>query len=284
MNLVNLQTFLKIVETGNLVRASVALNVTQSTVTARLKQLEEELGQSLLHRHKTGVALTNPGHKLKTYAEVMMGLWRQIRLDVSLPKEIDGICNLGCEHDLWGSLGREVRGQIIDLQMLTLLSIIPGDAVALDKMLTTRMIEAAITYTPMASSGRTVRTVAKENLVLFSNRPETSARADPLYICVDLGEKFRAAHTAAYSDAGVAKTSYGSPGWAIDHILRYGGSAYLPEQLAEPYLQRGELFKVPDTPIFEREIYFVMLSDESKVWQRISPLIDALQATVQDAK
>ena len=283
MNLVNLQTFLKIVETGTLVRASVALNVTQSTVTARLKQLEEELGQPLLLRHKSGVALTNPGHKLKTYAEVMMGLWRQIRLDVSLPKEIDGICNLGCEPDLWGSLGREVTGQILDLQMRTLLSIVPGDAVALNRMLATRTIEAAISYTALAGNGRTVRKVAKENLVLYSNRRETSPRADPLYIFVDLGEKFRTAHTAAYSDAGVAKSSYGSPVWAIDHILRYGGSAYLPEHLAEPYYQRGDFYRVPDTPIFERDIYFVMLSDESDVWQRISPLIDALQAAIEKA-
>ncbi len=48
MNLVNLETFLKIVETGSLVRASEALNVTQSTVTARMKSLENELGQTLL--------------------------------------------------------------------------------------------------------------------------------------------------------------------------------------------------------------------------------------------
>jgi DNA-binding transcriptional LysR family regulator len=47
MNLANLETFLKIVETGSLVRASEALNVTQSTVTARMKSLEDELGQTL---------------------------------------------------------------------------------------------------------------------------------------------------------------------------------------------------------------------------------------------
>ena len=38
MNIVNLQTFLSIVETGSLVRASEQLNVTQSTVTAPLSE------------------------------------------------------------------------------------------------------------------------------------------------------------------------------------------------------------------------------------------------------
>ena len=53
MNLSNLQTFLEIVETGSLIRASENLNVTQSTITARLKTLEQELGQTLFLRRKS---------------------------------------------------------------------------------------------------------------------------------------------------------------------------------------------------------------------------------------
>ena len=44
MNLQSLATFLAIIETGSLVRAAERLNVTQSTVTARLKALEDHLG------------------------------------------------------------------------------------------------------------------------------------------------------------------------------------------------------------------------------------------------
>ena len=44
MNITGLKTFVSIVETGSLVRASEQLNVTQSTVTARLRTLEQELG------------------------------------------------------------------------------------------------------------------------------------------------------------------------------------------------------------------------------------------------
>ena len=54
MNLVALQTFLAIVRTGSLVRASTAMNVTQSTVTSRLQTLEAELGQILVLRQKNG--------------------------------------------------------------------------------------------------------------------------------------------------------------------------------------------------------------------------------------
>jgi len=50
MNLVTLKTFLAVVQTGNLNKAADLLNVTQSTVTARLDALDTELGQSLLLR------------------------------------------------------------------------------------------------------------------------------------------------------------------------------------------------------------------------------------------
>ena len=53
MTLSELRTFLAIVETGSLVRASRVLNVTQSTVTARLKSLEAELGQTLIRQGET---------------------------------------------------------------------------------------------------------------------------------------------------------------------------------------------------------------------------------------
>ena len=61
MNLVALQTFLAIVRTGSLVRASAAMNVTQSTVTSRLQTLEAELGQTLVLRQKMGRPSPPPG-------------------------------------------------------------------------------------------------------------------------------------------------------------------------------------------------------------------------------
>ena len=98
MNLAELQTFLAIVETGSLVRASEKLNITQSTVTARLKGLESELGRTLLHRHKSGAELTAAGLKFKRYAEVMSELWRQARLETALPPSVDTVFKIGRAH------------------------------------------------------------------------------------------------------------------------------------------------------------------------------------------
>ena len=88
LNITGLQTFVSIVENGSLVRASEQLNVTQSTVTARLRTLEQEVGATLLHRQKSGVTLTASGTKLLGYAEIMIGLWHQARQETELWRQI----------------------------------------------------------------------------------------------------------------------------------------------------------------------------------------------------
>jgi LysR family transcriptional regulator, flagellar master operon regulator len=51
-------TFLEIVSTGSFVRTSERLNVGQTTVSARMRLLEQQLGRSLFVRNKSGAALT----------------------------------------------------------------------------------------------------------------------------------------------------------------------------------------------------------------------------------
>ena len=70
-----------------------------STVTVRLKVLEQELGQVLLNRHKSGTTLTLAGSKLLRYAHVMTGLWRQAQNEAGLPDGVDSLCSFGCHSD-----------------------------------------------------------------------------------------------------------------------------------------------------------------------------------------
>ncbi len=105
MNLSSVSTFLAIVESGQLNRAAEVLNVTQSTVTARLNKLEGELGQTLFHRRKSGAELTSAGFRFERYAQLMVDIWRQARQETALPPMIETTFNLGCHPDLWSSFG-----------------------------------------------------------------------------------------------------------------------------------------------------------------------------------
>ena len=64
MELRNLNTFVRAADAGSFSRAASELGYTQSTVTAQIQGLEEELGVQLFDRLPKGIALTQPGEAL----------------------------------------------------------------------------------------------------------------------------------------------------------------------------------------------------------------------------
>ncbi len=279
MQLSTLKTFLTIVRTGNLVRAAEQLNVTQSTVTARLKVLEAELGQILLKRHKSGVALTSAGVKFKRYAEVMTGLWRQALQETSLSAGIESVCNLGCHPDLWPLLGRELLAAIQREQPRTALSVWPGEHAELEHWLSSGLIDAALTWQPTVRDEQTIHPLRSERLVLVSTRADSPLRFDPDYLYVDAGEDFGRRHAAAYADAGTARLTFGSAVWALDHLLEHGGSAYLPERLVAAELADGRLHRLDGAPVFEREAYLISNDAAAAGWPWLEGLLGRLVET-----
>lgn len=266
MNLTVLQTFLAIVETGSLVRASERLNVTQSTITARLKALEDDLGQILVHRQKSGASLTSSGRKFKRYADAMLELWQQARQETSLPDGVEAVCRIGCHMDLWPQIGRPLFGELYRTHSTLGLSAWPGEQAELDQWLGTGLVDAALTYQPAAHDNQTVHALPPEKLVLVSDRPDSPMRVDPAYVYVDAGEDFGRRHAAAFTDADGAKITFGCAVWALDHLLEHTGSAYLPERLAAPYVAAGRLHPVADAPTFSRSVYLIVNTASGIDW------------------
>lgn len=266
MNLNALRTFLAIAETGSLVRASEVLNITQSTVTARLKGLEDDLGQTLFRRGKSGAQLTAAGATFKRYAEAMTGLWRQAQQATSLPDGVSSVCNIGCEVDLWPLLGASIAERLRRDHPTTAVTVWPIAPSELEDWLTANLIDFALSFRPAAREGWTTRQISEERLALYATDPDTPMTFDPGYIFVDGGEAFGRAHHAAYTDAGTAKTSFGSADWALDHLLTVGGSAYLPETLAALHVGAGALHPIAGAPSWTRPAYLITRDDAARNW------------------
>lgn len=277
MNIAVLRTFLAIVETRNLSRAAERLNVTQSTVTARLNGLEEDLGQTLLHRRKSGAELTASGFRFERYAQLMVDLWRQARQEASLPSHVDVVCNFGCHFDLWAQFGQSVFDDIRQSQSNASLAIWPGEQGDLDRWLGTGLIDAALCYAPTLAETWTAQTLREDRLVLVSTEQRRLMRSDPAYIYVDFGEEFRRSHAETYPDADTPMTLFGCAAWALDHLLTIGGSAYLPERLIESALTEGRLHRVPAAPEFVRRTYLVVNKSVLDSWTWLDPVLDRIQ-------
>lgn len=273
MNITALQTFLAIVDTGSLVRASQALHVTQSTVAARLKTLEEELGQQLLKRQKSGTTLTPAGTRLLSYARIMTGLWRQAKFETGLPAGLASVCTFGCDPELWHGPGRAFFNGVLSENPDMALSVRQGSAADLEAWLAEGAVDVILTFESVTRGAQTVHALPPEPLVLYSDRPDTPIDADPLYIFVDYGEEYRRQHAEDYHSAGVARISFQSASWALQCVLDRGGSAYLPETVAEPLVADGRLFRSKNAPIYHRKRHLIANDASLQNWDWFAPLV-----------
>lgn len=276
MNLVALQTFLTILDAGSLVRAAERLNVTQSTVTARLKALEEDLGQILIVRQKSGATLTAAGLRLKRYAETMSELWRQAKAEVALPDSISTVCNIGCHPDLWPDLGERLFDRIRLDHPEVALSVWHGGQIELSTWLNNGLIDVSLTYWPPGRPEYETKAIAPDEIVLVSTDPSRSTVSDDTYVYAEAGDAFGRWHAVSFADAGVARLSFGSAFLGLQHILAHGGMAYLPKRLADPYLQRRRLHLLVDAPVFTRPAYLAVNVVAKEAW----PWFGQIAATV----
>tara|TARA_R110001592_G_scaffold124046_8_gene332679 strand:- start:2651 stop:3517 length:867 start_codon:yes stop_codon:yes gene_type:complete len=253
------RTFLAICEVGNFVKASERLYVTQSTVSTRVKLLEDLLGQPLFVRTKAGASLTAAGAQFRPFAEKLLQTWEQARHNVGLPVEYSTLLTVGAEFTLWERMMVSWMSWVRQALPEIALRAEVGTSDTLMTQVVEGFIDLAVSYTPQHRSGLVVEKLAQDSLVLVSTDPAARGPWDASYVFVDWGAEFRMEHLNAFPSlaAPALAVSYGP--LAQQHILRAGGSAYLPLRAVRPRLEEGVLHLVEDAPVFRRPIFIVHL-------------------------
>ena len=257
MNLTFLQTFLTVLETGNLNKAAERLNVTQSTVTARLNALEETLGCQLLLRSRKGTRMTRAGFELRPHAELLVNGWAQARKAINLPEGYSGLFSFACEFDLWHDAGRTWLYAVRAANPGIAFEARPGRRAEIAAWLGTGITDAAMTHEPLSAPGLASRICVQQEIVQVTSRRGSKGAWDPDYVYVDLGTDFRRQHASAFPNAKTASITFSTSSWALEHILSFGGSGYLPKGLIEPHLKNRTLRLVKGAPVFKRTLYLV---------------------------
>jgi len=277
MNHTELRTFLAIIETGSLVRASERLHVTQSTVTARLKALEDEVGQKLITRRKSGATLTAAGTRLQRYAAMITDLWQQAQQETALHGGARTICTLAVEPDLWPGLGQVLFDTIHRLHPDFAISISLGSEAEVAGWLTSGVADIALTY--RAASHKDVRhsRLGTDRLKVYSTDPGGPIRFNPDYVYVDAGDEFSRQHMTHYADAGTARLGFSTARLALDHILAHGGSAYLPSRLVRASGTRA-LHILKEGPVFDRDIWLAVRDGTAQDWDWFDTTLGAARA------
>lgn len=257
------RTFLAVVETGSFVEAAERVHVTQSTVSMRIRSLEEQLGKALFERSKAGASLTAAGEQFHRHALTLVRVWEQARLEVSLPPGYEAALTVGGQFSLWdefllgwlSNMRRNAPQIAVRAQF--------GFSGALMQRLIDGSLDIGVMYAPESRPGFAVEMLFEEELVLVASEPEISGMSDREYIYVDWGPEFRADHTLNFPELSTPGVYMELGSLGLRYLLVNNCSGYFPRRLVQTYLNTGALALDPQGPTFTYPAYAVYPSSDN---------------------
>jgi DNA-binding transcriptional LysR family regulator len=207
----HIRTFLEISNCGNFNRAAENLNVTQSTVSARVKAMEDRFGRVLFkrghsgveltsagqhfQRGHSGVELTSAGQHFRQYALNIQRLWQQAQQRISLPENFSHGIGLGSQVSLWDSLILKWIPWMRQNAASVAIHVEADYSPSLMRQLSDGLLDIGVMYNPRQTPGLVIEDLLEETLVLVAtDRREVRDDWVEDYVFVDWGEEFRRRH------------------------------------------------------------------------------------------
>ncbi|MBC8267193.1 MAG: LysR family transcriptional regulator [Rhodospirillaceae bacterium] len=256
------RTFLSVLEAGTFNHAAERLNVTQSTVSTRIRTIENQLGRVLFVRSRAGTFPTGAGRQFHPYALNLVKIWQQAQQEIALPAAMEAILAIGGQLTLWERLLLRwipwARDTLPDMAV----RVEVGSSDGLMQQLRQGILDIGVMYTPQSRPGLTIEKLLVERLVLVSSSPATKAAGEPGYIYVDWGPEFRTDHSNAFPDMELPVLVIGYGPLALRYILEHGGAGYFPQHIVQTHIQSHKLHRVRRAPTFSRPAYLVYSTDD----------------------
>lgn len=225
-----LRTFLEVARTRHFGRAAAALYLTQSAVSARIRQLEESVGAPLLERNRREVRLTAAGERFVGHAADLLASWSQICREARLAAGSGDGLALGAPAALWeGGLADTLAESFAAQPALTLDAVTAPPAVLVQRVLD-GTLDLAFVSQPPAGEGLAARQYGAQEWLLVAGRAGAGGPID-----IEAGPPLPNVGDAV-SLRRVASTQL------AQMLLLHGhGTAWLPAALAAPLLDAGRL-------------------------------------------
>ncbi|MFC2967938.1 LysR family transcriptional regulator [Acidimangrovimonas pyrenivorans] len=275
MNIEHARTFLTVADTGSFVAAADRLHVTQSTVSARIRALEEQLGSTLFTRNKSGAVLTAQGRRFLKHAGQMVRALERARQDVGLPKAFRARVVIGARFGLWDGLMMRWFASMKKAQpQVSLHSEIGFEPDLMQALVESRM-DIGVMFTPQRRPMLELLPLLTERLVLVST-DATGALQPDSYIHVDWGPEFDTQFRASFPDFPGPAVSVNIAWLGLEYLKINRGSGYFPQRLVQRQIDAGRLFPVRGAPVFELPAWIVIRADRDKAL--IDPMIRSLVA------
>ncbi|MDH5425482.1 MAG: LysR family transcriptional regulator [Gammaproteobacteria bacterium] len=260
-----LKAFLEVNRVKHFGKASNNLFISQSAVSARIKQLEDELGTRLFTRDRNNIDLTAAGKKFLIYAENILNTWDRARQEVSIPEGTDTLLSIAALPSIWDIF---LQDWLIWFHKHNTTTALQADVMQTDSLLRSLIdgvIDLGFVFNPPKTPQLCIKELAPVPLIMVSSEKgiTTEKAMQKDYVFVDWGTSFGIIHARQFPDVPAPRLRASVGRVALGFISNCGGSAYLPEAMLEQQMG-STLFKVADAPVIQKEIYAVYSATNNK--------------------
>lgn len=162
-----MQTFKTIVDLGSFIKAAERLQYAQSTITAQIQSIEEELGAPLFNRIGKKIIVTEMAKELYCYVEEILKIYSKINNIIIDKNDIKGNLRLGASETLTiyklGPILSEYREKYPNVTI----SLINDNCLRLKEKLFNGEIDLAIVLEPKVNDERLMIKKLSEEEVVF---------------------------------------------------------------------------------------------------------------------
>ncbi|MEX8661326.1 HTH-type transcriptional regulator HdfR [Salmonella enterica] len=268
-----LKTFLEVSRTRHFGRAAEALYLTQSAVSFRIRQLENQLGVNLFTRHRNNIRLTTAGEKLLPYAETLMNTWQAARKEVAHTSRHNEF-SIGASASLWECMLNAWLGRLYQLQEPQ--SSLQFEAriaqrQSLVKQLHERQLDLLITTEAPKMDEFSSQLLGHFTLALYCSSPARK-KSELNYLRLEWGPDFQQHETGLIAADEVPVLTTSSAELARQQLSALNGCSWLPVNWA------NEKHTVADSATLSRPLYAIWLQNSDKY----SLICDLLKTDVLD--
>jgi len=261
-----LKAFLEVNRSRHFGRAANNLFISQSAVSARIKQLEDELGLRLFTRDRNNIELTTAGRKFLLYAENILNTWNRARQEIAIPEGIDTLLSIAALPSIWDIFLEDWLCWTHKNYNSTALQ---ADVMRTDSIMRNLLdgtIDLGFVFDPPKTPQLLVKELTPVPLVMVSSQSSVSAEAAVRenYVLVDWGTAFAMLHARQYPDAPPPILRAGVGRIALSFINQCGGSAYLPEAMIDQHIGTS-LHIVADAPVIHKDAYAIYSQASNKL-------------------
>ena len=275
MDINALKTFLEVAKTHHFGHAADNLFVSQSTVSARIRSLEESLGAELFVRERSNIHLTANGEALISHAKSIVTLWGRARQEIGAPAGISDSMVIGGLSGLWDITLQNWLNKLSSEQPQLAISADIFSADVLVKRVMNATMDIAFLYDAPQGVNLISQPLKTIELRLVSSEPTESLQGalSSGFVSVDWGLNFAVQFAAKFPDMTAARLHTGLGRIAFEYLKQNTGSAYLAEPVIKDSINAEELFYVPKAPVFERKAYAIYHQENDK--------LDLIQRTIE---